>query len=152
MIKSNKVYPTREKITIIEITINNHIFHSWYGSPAIIPADIFDAAITTGDTSGKNKIGTNTSLKFARIAIPETRLATDIIARLISKVVTTDNNKSEGYSINKNLKKGMITIASIIVRKMNPLIHLAKYINPLSIGELISKENASNSFSYEKER
>ena len=87
----------REKITIIEITINNHICHSWYGSPARIPADIFDAAITTGDTSGKNKIGTNTSLKFARIAIPDTRLATDIIARLIIKVVTTDNNKSEGY-------------------------------------------------------
>ena len=74
------------------------------------------------------------------------------IAALFFSFVNTDNNKSEGYSINKNLKKGMITIASIIVRKMNPLIHLAKYINPLSIGELISKENASNSFSYEKER
>ena len=64
MIKSNKVYPTSEKITIIEITINNHICHSWYGSPAIIPADIFDAAITTGDTSGKNKIGTKNSVSI----------------------------------------------------------------------------------------
>ena len=63
------------------------------------------AAIITGETSGKNKIGTNTSLRFARITIPATRLATDIIARLIRIAVKINKMKFDGISNNKNLKK-----------------------------------------------
>ena len=74
------------------------------GSAAMIPADIFVAAIITGDTSGNNKTGNRTSLNLARIASPETRLAIAIIAKLINNVVPNANNGCAGKFISKNLK------------------------------------------------
>jgi hypothetical protein len=147
VIKSNKVYPTSPKITITVRMINNQIFQKEYGSPTIILPDIFVAAIRTGETKGNNNIGNNTSLNLARIAMPETKLAMAIIAQLINKVVPMAIQGCDGKSIIKNLKNGMRINPSIIVRKINPLIHFVRKINPRSIGALINMENASNSFS-----
>ena len=114
--KSNKAYPASPEIIIIEPKINTHISQNGYGSFNITPFEIFVAAIIAGETNGKNKIGNNISLRFDLIAIPETKLATAIIARLANKVVIIAINIFGGKSIIKNLKNGKMINISIIVR------------------------------------
>ena len=70
----------------------------------------------TGETNGKNKMGNNISLRFDLIAIPDTKLATAITARLENRVVITATDIFNGKSIIKKLKNGNIINISIIVR------------------------------------
>ena len=72
------------------------------------------------------RTGSNTSLNRARIATPETKLATAMMAKLMNSAVPSAMSGLGGKSIRRNLKNGMVTINSITVRKMNPLIHLDK--------------------------
>ena len=53
----------------------------------------------TGDTNGKSRIGRRTSLNLARMAIPDTRLATNMIDKFINKVLY---DKKKGYYMNNN--------------------------------------------------
>ena len=70
----------------------------------------------TGETNGKNKMGNNISLRFDLMAIPDTKLATAITARLENRVVITAAGIFNGKSIIKKLKNGNIINISIIVR------------------------------------
>ena len=128
------------------------IFHSSKGNPIKIASVDFTAAINKGDTSGKSRIGSNTSLIRARRVIPATRLPMAEIPKSVMIKMSSHNPICSGISRSRNSQKRGTMIICAIKRKRNPLTHLLRKISDLSTGADKISPMASNSFSRENDR